>query len=195
MCMFCRSLVVLLYFFCWPLCWLSFFDIRILITSLSCLQTLLSIGFVLLNMWCVCIVFRSFLFPLPFSFWPLYCLSLFDLLLLVTPLVYCNISIEIPNVGSTRWAMKHSYLLHSSVKESTIIINLSPQVVLRRHNDFWKIYIIVLNHHHLNAVETSCLVNRCFEHFHILRTNNYVFSSNLAQIFQSDCWWERNHTA
>jgi hypothetical protein len=33
MCMFCRSLFVLLYFFFWPLCCL-FFDIRILITPL-----------------------------------------------------------------------------------------------------------------------------------------------------------------
>ena len=32
MCMFCRSLFVLLYF--WSLCWLSFFDLRILITLL-----------------------------------------------------------------------------------------------------------------------------------------------------------------
>ena len=34
MCMFCRSLFVLLYFIFWPLCCLFFFDIRILITSL-----------------------------------------------------------------------------------------------------------------------------------------------------------------
>jgi len=34
MCMFCRSLFVLLYFFFWPLCCLFFFDIRILITTL-----------------------------------------------------------------------------------------------------------------------------------------------------------------
>jgi hypothetical protein len=34
MCMFCRSLSVLLYFFFWPLCCLFFFDIRILITPL-----------------------------------------------------------------------------------------------------------------------------------------------------------------
>ena len=33
-CMFCRSLFVLLYFFVWPLCCLFFFDIRILITPL-----------------------------------------------------------------------------------------------------------------------------------------------------------------
>ena len=32
--MFCRSLFVLLYFFFWPLCCLSFFDMRILITPL-----------------------------------------------------------------------------------------------------------------------------------------------------------------
>jgi hypothetical protein len=34
MCMFCRSLFVLLYFFFWPLCCLFFFDIQILITPL-----------------------------------------------------------------------------------------------------------------------------------------------------------------
>ena len=34
MCMFCRSLFVLFYFFFWPLCCLFFFDIRILITPL-----------------------------------------------------------------------------------------------------------------------------------------------------------------
>jgi hypothetical protein len=34
MCMFCRSLFVLLYFFFWPLCCLFFFDLRILITPL-----------------------------------------------------------------------------------------------------------------------------------------------------------------
>ena len=33
-CMFCRSLFVLLYFFFWPLCCLFFFDIRILTTPL-----------------------------------------------------------------------------------------------------------------------------------------------------------------
>jgi hypothetical protein len=32
MCMFCRSLFVLLYFYFWPLCCLFFFDFRILIT-------------------------------------------------------------------------------------------------------------------------------------------------------------------
>jgi hypothetical protein len=34
MCMFCRSLFVLLYFFFWPLCCLFFFDLRILTTPL-----------------------------------------------------------------------------------------------------------------------------------------------------------------
>ena len=34
MCMFCRSLFVLLYFFFWPLCCLFYFDMRILITPL-----------------------------------------------------------------------------------------------------------------------------------------------------------------
>jgi hypothetical protein len=35
MCMFCRSLLVLWYFFLWPLCCLFFVDIRILITPFS----------------------------------------------------------------------------------------------------------------------------------------------------------------
>jgi hypothetical protein len=33
--MFCRSLFVLLYFFLWPLCCLSFFDLRLLVSSNS----------------------------------------------------------------------------------------------------------------------------------------------------------------
>ena len=33
--LFCRSLFVLLYFFLWPLCCLSFFDLRIIITLLT----------------------------------------------------------------------------------------------------------------------------------------------------------------
>ena len=41
--MFCRSLFVLLSFFFWPLCSLSFFDLLILITPLY-LQTLLNIN-------------------------------------------------------------------------------------------------------------------------------------------------------
>jgi hypothetical protein len=41
MCIFRRSLFVLLYFFFWSLCCLFFFDIRILIISLWYLQTLL----------------------------------------------------------------------------------------------------------------------------------------------------------
>jgi hypothetical protein len=34
MCIFCRSLFVLLYFIFWSLCWLFFFNLRILITTL-----------------------------------------------------------------------------------------------------------------------------------------------------------------
>jgi len=57
MCMFCRSVFVLLSFFIWPLCCLFFFDLQIMITSLWYhLQTLL---------------FRLFDFPI---FWPWPCL-------------------------------------------------------------------------------------------------------------------------
>ena len=47
MCIFCRSLFVLLYFFFWPLCCLFIYEIRILITSLEysnpCFKTALAI--------------------------------------------------------------------------------------------------------------------------------------------------------
>ena len=67
MCMFCRSLFVLLYFFFWPLCRLSFFDLcclfffdlRILITPLVSLNSSYIYTFLL---WCsvcsqVCVIF------------------------------------------------------------------------------------------------------------------------------------------
>ena len=66
MCMFCRSFFVLFYFFFWPLCCLFFFDMRILVTSLWYLQTLLVL--------------------LSFFFWPLCCLFFFDIRILITPL-------------------------------------------------------------------------------------------------------------
>jgi hypothetical protein len=43
MCMFCRSLFVVLYFFFWPLCCLFFFDIRILITPFGIFKFFLTI--------------------------------------------------------------------------------------------------------------------------------------------------------
>ena len=42
MCMFCRSLFVLLYFFYWPLCCLFFFDLRILIAPFGVFKLFLS---------------------------------------------------------------------------------------------------------------------------------------------------------
>jgi len=42
MCMFCRSLFVLLLFVFWPLCCLSFFDLQLLIISLWYHQTFLT---------------------------------------------------------------------------------------------------------------------------------------------------------
>jgi hypothetical protein len=63
-----QTLLVLLFFFFWPLCSLFFFDIQILITSLWYLQTLLVLLF--------------------FFFWPLCSLFFFDLLILITSLWY-----------------------------------------------------------------------------------------------------------
>jgi hypothetical protein len=60
----------------WPLCCLSFFDIRILITPLLFLSIVLSV------------LLRYTDSDYPFGiFWPLWCLSFFDIRILITPLV------------------------------------------------------------------------------------------------------------
>jgi hypothetical protein len=73
--MFCRSLYVLLSFFFWPLCGLSFFDLRILITPLVS--------------WPLCCLsfFDLQILITPLVSWPLCCLSFFDLRILITSLV------------------------------------------------------------------------------------------------------------
>jgi hypothetical protein len=113
MCMSCRSLSVILSFFFWPLCCLSFLELHHLITPLvssnssfghcvSCpsiyrfwlplwyLQTLL-LGIVL----SVFLRFTDsdYLFGIfKLFFWPLCCLSFFDLRILITSLVSSNSS-------------------------------------------------------------------------------------------------------
>jgi hypothetical protein len=57
MCMFCRLLFVLLYFFFWPLCSLFFFDIWILITSLVSSNSSL-----IYDLWLAFGIFKPFLF-------------------------------------------------------------------------------------------------------------------------------------
>jgi hypothetical protein len=75
-CMFCRSLFVLLLFFLCPLCCLFFFDIRILITPLVSLPIALSV------------LLRYTDSDYPFGiFWSLGCLFLFDIRILITTLV------------------------------------------------------------------------------------------------------------
>jgi hypothetical protein len=71
MCMFCRSLFVLLFFFFWPLCCLFFFDLRILIIPLVYSNYFLS----------HCCIRLLFILSL-------HCLSIFDLRLLFILLVY-----------------------------------------------------------------------------------------------------------
>ena len=97
MCIFCRSFFVLLYFFCWSLCCLSFFDLRILITPLvsvgHCVVCSSSIYGLLLSLWyLLAIVLSVFLrftdLYYPFGIcWPLCCLFFFDLRIIITPLV------------------------------------------------------------------------------------------------------------
>jgi hypothetical protein len=95
--MFYRSLFVLLSFFCWPLCCLSFFDIRILIAPLvsfsHCVVCSSSIYGFWLPLWYLLVIVLSVLLRYtdsvcPFGiFWPLCCLFFFDIRILITPVV------------------------------------------------------------------------------------------------------------
>ena len=96
--MFCRSLFLLLSLFFWPLCCLFLFDLRLLITPLvsfgHCVVCSCSTCGFSLPLWYLLAIVLSVLARLtashyPFGiFWPLCCLFLLDLRLLITPLVY-----------------------------------------------------------------------------------------------------------
>jgi hypothetical protein len=98
LCMFCRLLFVLFYFFFWPLCCLSFFDTRILITPLvsfgHCVVCSSSIYGFWLPLWYLLAIVLSVLLrymdsDYPFGiFWPLCCLFFFDIRILITSLWY-----------------------------------------------------------------------------------------------------------
>ena len=104
--MYCISLLVLLSFFFWPLYYLFFFDLRLLINGmvssnfwpLHCLffdLRLLITGMVSSNFWPLyCLLFfdlRLLITGIVSSnFWPLYCLFFFDLRLLITGMVSSN---------------------------------------------------------------------------------------------------------
>ena len=81
----------------WPLCCLSFFDLQILITSLvsfdHCVVWTSSIYRFWLHLWYLLAIVLSDLLPFTDSdyifgvFWPLCCLTVFDLQILITPLL------------------------------------------------------------------------------------------------------------
>jgi hypothetical protein len=97
MCMLYRSLFVLLSFFLWPLCCLSYYDLQILITPLvsfgHCVVCHSTIYRFWLPLWyllsiVLSVILRSTDSDYPFgSFCPLCCLSFYDLQILITPLV------------------------------------------------------------------------------------------------------------
>jgi hypothetical protein len=104
MCMICRSLFVLFVIFFWPLCCLSF-DLRILITSLvsfgHCVVCPSLIYGFWSPLWYLLAIVLSVLLRFTDSdylfgiFWPLCCLSFFDLRILITSLVsfgHCVVS-------------------------------------------------------------------------------------------------------
>ena len=111
--MFCRSLFVLLYFFFWPLCCLSFFDIRILITPLvSCGHCVVCPSLIYrfwLHLWYLVAIVLSVLLwytDSDYTFgilWPLCCLSFFDIQILITPLVSCGHCVVCPSLIYRFW--------------------------------------------------------------------------------------------
>ena len=129
MCMFCRSLFVILTFFFWPLCCLSFFDLRILTSPLvssnfsfcdSPVCPSLIYGFLLLLLylqtfllaivqfflcWFTASYFYSCIFKL--FFWLLSCVSVADLRNLTSTLVSSNFLLAI--VLSVRCWFTDSY--------------------------------------------------------------------------------------
>ena len=89
----------------WPLCCLSFFDLQIMITSLvsfvDCVVCSSLIYWLWLPLWCLLAIVLSDLLRFTYSyylfgiFWPLCCLSFFDLQILITLLVsfgHCVVS-------------------------------------------------------------------------------------------------------
>ena len=84
---FCRQTFVLLFvfFFFWTLCCLFFFDLGILFTPFDIFKLFLGGSRCKLDLqfYVQCFVDRRLFFCLVF-FWPLYCLSFFDLRILIT---------------------------------------------------------------------------------------------------------------
>ena len=125
--MFCRSLLVLLYFFFWSLCCLSF-DLQILITSLWYLVAIVlsflrftDSDYLPLVSFGHCVVFPSiygFWLP-PFGIlWSLCCLS-FDLRILITPLVSSNSS-DIVDIDF--WSIKIFFCIVTFLKYYIILV-------------------------------------------------------------------------
>ena len=75
----------------WPLCCLSFFDLRIMIIPLVSLAIVLSV-----------IWFTDYDYPFGI-FWPLYCLSFFDLRIMIIPLVSFGHCVVCPSLIYGLW--------------------------------------------------------------------------------------------
>ena len=143
--MLCRSLFVFLSFFCWPLYCVSFFHLRLLITPLvsvgHCIAcpSLIS-GFWLPLWYLLAIVLHVRLWypasDYPFGiFWPLYCMSVFDIRLLITPLLSVDHCIVYPSSIYGFW-LPLWYLL-------TIV--LCPSLISGFWLPLWYLLAIVLD--------------------------------------------------
>jgi hypothetical protein len=97
---------------CWPLCWLSFFDLRIMIIPLvsfgHCVVCPLIYG-LWVSLWYLLVIVLSVLlwftdYDYPFSIaWPLCCLSFFDLRIMIIPLVSFGYCVVCPSLIYGLW--------------------------------------------------------------------------------------------
>ena len=108
--MFCSSWFVLLSFFFWPLCCLSFLDLRLLFTPCY-LQT--------------------FLILLSFFFWPLHCLS-FKLRLLIKCLVPSNYSFLLQEVQDVIIGFINGYTITLSSPKYDWLVILTWKCMLNK---------------------------------------------------------------
>ena len=100
-CMFCRSLFVLLFIFFWPLCCLFFLDIRIMITPLvsSVLSVLRYMDYDYpFGIFWPCVVCSSSIYGLWLPLWyllALCCLFFFDIRIMITPVVSFSLMLSV----------------------------------------------------------------------------------------------------
>ena len=95
LCLFCRSLFVPLFVFFWLFLLLShmiYWCRNCWHVRITWVHPLFLVGFILIDLYFMCMLCRSLFVLLCFFFWPLFCLLFFDIRILIPPLVSSNSS-------------------------------------------------------------------------------------------------------